>query len=117
MPPNLALRLSTVSHTLFSRNRKVRAQEGRLGQIMVRGLILATAGVIFISVLWAYSNLRSTALNYEISRARETQKQHLELNRMLRVELSHLTSISRLENLALTYDMGPPTPGQVVNLR
>ncbi len=116
MPTNLALRLSSVSHTLVARNRKVRTQESLWGKVLVAGLILAAVGIIFTCIFWAWSNLQSTTLNYQISQARETQKQHLELNRKLRVELSNLTSIARLEQLAEAFAMGPPTPGQVVKV-
>jgi cell division protein FtsL len=56
-------------------------------------------------------------MSYRISQAKEIQKQYLEMNRKLRIELSNLTAIHRLEKLALeTYGMGPPKPSQVVNL-
>lgn len=116
MPANLTMRLSAASHTLISRNRKVRTEGNLWGHILVWGLIGATGAVILISAVWAYAGHRCTELNYKISQAQEIQKQHLELNRQLRVEYSHLTSISRLEKLAATYEMGPPTPAQVVNV-
>lgn len=116
MPTNLALRLSTVSHTLIARNRKMRTQESPWGRVLVAGLILVTMGIIATSLFWAWSNLQSTTLNYQISQGKETQKQQLELNRKLRVEYSNLKSIARLENLAQTYEMGPPAPGQVVKV-
>jgi len=52
MPTNLALRLSTVSHTLVARNRKVRTQESTWGKVLVAGLILVTVGIIFTSLFW-----------------------------------------------------------------
>jgi cell division protein FtsL len=116
MSTNLALRLSTVSHTLVARNRKMRTQESTWGRILVAGLLLVTLGIVFTSIFWAWSNLQCTTLNYQISQGQEMQKQQLELNRKLRVELSNLSSIARLEKLAETYDMGPPTPGQVVKV-
>jgi len=116
MPTNLALRLSTVSHTIVARNRKVRTQESTWGKVLLAGLILVTVGIISTSLFWAWSNLQSTTLNYQISQGKELQKQQLELNRKLRVEYSNLTSIARLEKLAETYDMGPPASGQVVKV-
>jgi cell division protein FtsL len=116
MSTNLALRLSSVSHTLVARNRKMRTQESTWGKVLVAGLLLVTVGIIFTSIFWAWSNLQSTTLNYQISQAREMQRQYLELNRKLQVELSHLTSIARLEKLAETFEMGPPAPGQVVKV-
>jgi cell division protein FtsL len=116
MPTNLAVRLSAVSHTIVARNRKVRTQENTWGKMLVAGLILVTVGIILTSLFWAWSNLQSTTLNYQISQGKETQKQMLELNRKLRVEYSNLKSIARLEKLAQTYEMGPPGPGQVVQV-
>jgi cell division protein FtsL len=116
MPTNLALRLSTVSHTLVARNRKMRTQESLWGKVLVLGLILVALGIVFSSVFWAWSNLQSTTLNYQISQAQEEKKQHLKFNSKLRVEHSNLTSIARLEKLAASFDMGPPAPGQVVKV-
>ncbi len=115
MPTNLAIRLSTMSHTLVARNRKVPLQESRWGKFLWPGVVL-TLGIILSTFLWAYGNIQSINLNYRISEAQEIQKQHLELNRKLRVELSNLKSIARLEKLAATLEMGPPSPRQVVKV-
>ncbi|OGP74348.1 MAG: hypothetical protein A2Y80_07235 [Deltaproteobacteria bacterium RBG_13_58_19] len=113
----LSLRLYAVGHTLFSRNRKVSRHQRSWGGTLVAALVLATAGVIFISWVWSWSNLHRITMSYRISQAKEIQKQYLEMNRKLRIELSNLTAIHRLEKLALeTYGMGPPKPSQVVNL-
>jgi cell division protein FtsL len=83
---------------------------------LVAGLILAALGIVITCLFWAWTNLQITTLNYQIAQAREINKQHMELNKKLRVELSNLTSIARLEQLAATFDMGPPTAGQVVKV-
>lgn len=116
MPANLTLRLSAVSHSLVARNRKVRTQESPWSKALVAGLILAAMGIVITCVFWAWANLQITTLNYHIAQAREIKKQHIELNKKLRVEFSNLTSIARLEQLAAMYEMGPPTPGQVVKV-
>lgn len=116
MASSLTERISALGHTLISRNRKVTHYHWRWGKAVISGLIVATAVVILTSLLWAWSNLQATNLNYQISQAQETQKQYLELNRKLKIELSHLTAISRLERLAGDYQMGPPHPSQVVTL-
>jgi|UniRef100_A0A7C5AM13 cell division protein FtsL len=116
MPTNLVLRMSTFSQALLSRNRKLRVETNPWSRTLGRLLLFLLVGLTCICLLGAWVNLKLTALNYEISRARETQKQLMEINRKLRVELSHLTSISRLEKLAESYAMGPPRPGQVVKL-
>jgi len=116
MPANLTLRLSAVSHSLIARNRKVSTQASPWSRALVAGLILAAMGIVITCLFWAWANLQITTLNYHIAQAREIKKQHMELNKKLRVELSNLTSIARLEKLAATYEMGPPTPGQVVKV-
>jgi len=118
MASNITLRLSSVEELFISRNRKVASQQSsRWGKTGVMLLALLVAGFIFSSLVWAWANLQQTNLNYQISHAQETQKQYLELNRRLRIELSNLTSISRLEKLAVEqYGMGPPQPSQVVQL-
>jgi len=102
----------------MSRNRKlVNPQGSRWGKAGVMVLVLLVAGFIISSLVWAWTNLQQTTLNYQISQAQETQKQYLLLNRRLHVEHSSLTSIRRLEKLAVEqFDMGPPQPGQVVQL-
>lgn len=116
MPANLTLRLSAVSHSLMARNRKVRTQESPWSKALVIGLILAAMGIVITCVFWAWASLQITTLNYQIAQGREIKKQHMELNKKLRVELSNLTSIARLEHLAATFDMGPPASGQVVKV-
>lgn len=117
MSKGVSLRLSSVEQLLLSRNRKVARQSWRWGRAGVWIMIIMAAGFIFSSMVWAWANFQQITLNYQISRAQETQKQLLDLRRQLRVEHSALTSISRLERLAVEeYGMGPPQPHQVVHL-
>ena len=117
MPGNITLRLSSVEQLFISRNRKVVSQSRSWGRVGVWVLVLVAAGFVIASGVWTWANHHQTALNYQISQAQETQKQFLDLNRKLRIELSNLTSISRLERLAVEhFDMGPPQPYQVVHL-
>ena len=116
MSTNLALRLSTVSHTLIARNRKVRTQESTWEKVLVAGLLLVTVGIIFTSMFWAWSNLQCTNLNYQISQAQELQRQYLDFKKKMELEKTNLTSTARLERLAETYEMGAPAQGQVVKV-
>ncbi len=113
MPGNLALRLSAAGQVFISKNRKV-SHPWPWGRAVVAGLVLATVMVLFISMFLAWADLQFITQNYQISQAQETQKQYLDLNRKLRIELSNLTSISRLERLAAQYGMEAPLPSQVV---
>ena len=117
MPRSITVAINYVSHTLLARNRKVMASPSLWWRAVVAGVVLATALVIVSSVMWAWSNLQYINLCYQISQAQEIKKQYLELNSKLRIELSSLTTISRLEKLAAeTYAMSPPQPYQVVHL-
>jgi cell division protein FtsL len=81
-------------------------------------LILVTAGVMLTSLIYAWANLQIVTLNYQISHAQETTKQYLDLNQKLKLELSNMTAISRLEKLAVeTYEMGAPQPHQTFCLK
>ena len=115
MPNNLTIRLTTAGHAFISKNRKV-GHPWRWGKITISTVVLATAGVFFTSLLLAWADLQYITQSYQISQAQEIKKQHLDLNRKLRIELACLTSIHRLEKLAAEYDMGAPQPSQVVNL-
>jgi cell division protein FtsL len=115
MSSNLALRLTTVGQIFISKNRKV-SHPWRWGRIIIGGVVLATVGILFSSLLLAWTDLQYLTQSYQISQAQEIQKQHLDLNRKLRIELACLTSISRLEKLAVEYGMGAPQPSQVVKL-
>jgi cell division protein FtsL len=115
MPGNLALRLSAAGQVLISKNRKV-SHPWRWGRALVAGLVLATVGVLFTCMFLAWADLQYITQSYRISQAQETQKQYLDLNRKLRIELSVLTSVARLEKLAAQYGMEAPQASQVVKL-
>ncbi|RJR44156.1 MAG: hypothetical protein C4567_04750 [Deltaproteobacteria bacterium] len=116
MAKQVTLRLGNLEQLFMTRNRKVASQTSPWWKAGVTILVLAAAGFILASVVWAWANLQQTNLNYQISQAQETQKQYLEMRQKLRIEHSVLTSVSRLEKLAEQFGMGPPLPSQVVQL-
>ena len=115
MPANLALRLSAAGQIFISKNRKV-SHPWLWGRAVVAGLVLATVAVLFTCMFLAWADLQYITQSYQISQAQETQKQFLDLNRKLRIELSVLTAVPRLEKLAAQFGMEAPQPSQVVNL-
>jgi cell division protein FtsL len=115
MANNLTLRLTAAGQVFVSKNRKV-GQPWLWSRIVVTLVVLATAAVFCTSLTLAWADLQYINQSYEISQAQEIQKQYLDLNRKLRIELACLTSVQRLEQLAAQYDMGAPQPSQVVNL-
>ncbi len=115
MPSNLTIRLTAVGQDLVSRNRRL-SQPWRWGKAVVAAVVLATAAVMCTSLFYAWNDLQYLTLSYQISQAQEAQKQYLDLNRKLKIELANLTAISRLEKMAAAYNMGAPQPSQVVTL-
>ncbi len=115
MPANLSLRLSAAGQVFVSKNRKV-TYPWRWGSAAVAGLVLGALGVLFTCLFLAWADLQQITQSYQISRAQESQKQLLDLNGKLRIELSNLMGISRLEKLAAQLGMEKPTPSQVVKL-
>lgn len=115
MPDNLSIRLSAVEQAFISKNRKV-SHPWRWGGAVVTGLVLGTIAVLLTCLFLAWADLQNITQSYQISRAQESQKQLLDLNGKLRIELSNLTAISRLEKLAAQMGMEAPKPSQVVNL-
>lgn len=116
MPANLTLRLHTMNQVLFAKNRKLTQSESRWGRVAVAALITATLSIIATSLTWAWGNLQIVTLNYQISQAQEIQKHYRELNDKLKIELSNLRGISRLERLAEAHGMSSPQPSQVIHL-
>ena len=115
MASNLTLRLSEAGQVLISKNRKV-GQPWRWTGIAMSLVVLVTAGVFFTCMFQSWADLQYITQSYEISQAQEIQIQYLDLNRKLRIELTCLTSIQRLEQLAAQYNMGAPHPSQIVYL-
>lgn len=115
MPSNLSLRINTLGQIFISKNRKV-SHPWRGGKAVVAVLVLITAGVLMISLFSGWADFQYISQSYQISQDQETQKQLLDMNRKLRIELANLSAISRLEKLAADYGMGAPLPSQVVTL-
>jgi cell division protein FtsL len=81
-------------------------------------LIFLLTGLVITGCLFAWSHIHYYSQNYQISHLYTEQKELQNTNRKLRVELTNLKSLGRLERLAReNYNMAPPEPRQVVNLR
>jgi cell division protein FtsL len=115
MANNLTMRLTAAGQVFASKNRKV-SHPWLWGRVVVGAVVLATAFVLFTSIFLAWADLQYITQSYQISQDQETQKQYLDLNNKLRIELASLTAISRLEKLAAENGMGAPQPFQVVKL-
>jgi cell division protein FtsL len=90
----------------------------QIGRGKMTILIVLLTGMVVTGILFAWSHLQFLTLNYQISQIYSEQKELQDLNRKLRVELTNLKSLSRLERLAIEkFNMAAPEPQQVVNLR
>ena len=90
----------------------------QIGKGKMSLLIFLLAGMVVTGCLFAWSHLQFYSQNYQISQIYAEQKELQNINRKLRVELTNLKSLARLEHLAKeTYNMAPAEPQQVVNLR
>jgi cell division protein FtsL len=90
----------------------------QIGRVKMTLLIFLLAGMVVTGCLFAWSHLHYYSQNYQISQIYSEQKELQNLNRKLRIELTNLKSLSRLERLATeTYNMAPAGPQQVVTLR
>ena len=90
----------------------------QIGRGKMTIVIVLLVGMVITGCLFAWSHLHFLTHNYQISQIYSDQKELQNINRKLRVELTNLKSLARLERLAMeTYNMAPPQPHQVVNLR
>lgn len=90
----------------------------QLGAGRLTLLFLAIAAMVILGLLFAWSQLQYIHLNYQISKIYQEQKELQDLNRKLRIELSSLKSLPRLERLAAEeLQMAPPAPHQIIVLR
>lgn len=90
----------------------------QLGTGRMTLLLLCLTAIISLGLLFVWCQLQHLSLSYQISKIYQEHKEHLDLNRKLRIELSNLKSLPRLERLALEeYRMAPPQPHQIVIIR
>jgi len=81
-------------------------------------IIVFTTVVVLTGCVVIWSHVQITTYNYQISELYQERKELANWQRKLRVELNYLQSLERLERLAVEqYNMAPPEPHQVINLR
>ncbi|MFP3867467.1 MAG: cell division protein FtsL [Desulfobacteraceae bacterium] len=117
---NRTARASLIDQVFFPDNRKVKRHSPvlQLGKTKFLSFFLVLAAAVATALLFVYTDLKYITLNYQISEAFSQQKQLYDLNRKLRIELTNLKSLGRLEKLAVEkYNMAPPESGQIVYLQ
>ncbi len=76
-------------------------------------LLLWTAAALF----YAFTSVAGQNLSYTLSRELETQREVIEVQRQLKVELGILQAPERLEREAARLGLAAPGPGQVRTLK
>jgi hypothetical protein len=77
---------------------------------------VAAVGVIALGFATLMVRLEVTQEGYRLSALRADNLKLEEDNRNLRLGVAELASRERLRGLASKFNLGPPTPGQVVTL-
>lgn len=80
--------------------------------------ILLTSGILLVGLLfYVWQHIQVVRLGYQIERLRTEQVALVQDSKSLRVELSRLRSLTRVEELARRkLGMVNPVPGQVIRL-
>ncbi len=113
-------RSASLDKIVIGDNRRLSARQAvaRLSKSCLAVLLVLLLGAVGTGIFLVYVNLQNTTLSYEISHLFTEQKELQDLNRKLRIELASVKSLARLETLAIEqYNMGPPEPKQVVQVR
>ncbi|HDR14582.1 MAG TPA: cell division protein FtsL [Desulfobacteraceae bacterium] len=119
-------RKDIVSNMKGSRNvetgvgpRNTRIKSARMKLTARQMLIVVATVIIFMtcSIGYVWSNFEGTQLGYSISRLKSEERQLLNRNKQLKVELAYLKSSERLERIALEkLGMKWPSRDQIVVL-
>ena len=73
--------------------------------------------ILLGALLYVWQHIHVVRLGYEIERLRENQAALVQENKTLRLEMGHLRSLKRVEEIARTrLGMVTPKPGQVVQI-
>jgi len=101
-----------------NRHQTLEYPRANLGWAKLFIIIVFTTVLVLTGCVVIWSHVQITTYNYQISELYQEQKELDNWQRKLRVELNHLQSLERLERLAVEqYNMAPPGPQQVINLR
>ena len=120
MPPISSSRSASLDKIVIGDNRRVSAGQAiiRFSRSKMSAILVLLVGAVVAGLFLVYVHLQNITLSYQISQLFEQQKELKDFNRKLRIELANVKSLARLEVLAAEkFDMGPPDPKQVVQVR
>ncbi len=101
-----------------NRHQTLEYPVANLGWAKLFIVIVFTTVLVLTGCVIIWSHVQITTYNYQIAELYQELKELDYCQRKLRVELNYLQSLERLERLAVErYNMAPPEPHQVINLR
>ena len=80
--------------------------------ISIRVLVLGLVVLCLAGIFYAYSSVRALNLSLQASQALSVQHELIETSRRLKMELSNLRSMERLEQQAVSMGLLRPAPHQ-----
>jgi len=83
------------------RNTRVKSAPVRLSARQLLVVVVTVIVFMTCSIGYVWSNFEGTRLGYSISRLKDEERQLLNINKQLKVELAYLKSSERLERVAL----------------
>ncbi len=99
------------------RNTRIKSSPVRLTARQLLVVVVTVIVFMTCSIGYVWSNFEGTQLGYSISRLKSEERQLLNINKQLKVELAYLKSSERLERVAIeALDMKWATRDQVIVL-
>lgn len=83
------------------RNTRIKSAPVRLTAKQLLVVVVTVIVFMTCSIGYVWSNFEGTKLGYSISRLKNEERQLLNINKQLKVELAYLKSSERLERVAL----------------
>jgi hypothetical protein len=98
-------------------NRRLAAEETAGISLGIKTLVLLLALLTAAGLFYAWCSVKGLNHSYELSKELETQREQLEMDRRLKVELNSLRGPERLEREAARLNLSAPKPEQLRGLK
>jgi cell division protein FtsL len=100
------------------RNTIPRPEVRALPAFRILTVLIITLSITIVILIYVWSHIQMTRLEYEVAEAIHTKEQLLEEQRRLRLEVATLKSPQRIEAIARNrLQMTYPEPGQVIVIK
>ncbi len=101
----------------FSLRHKNKPLKGQGLGVSLRLVVASLCLLTLVGIFYAYSSVRALNTSYQISQALSVQHELNETGRRLKVELSNLRSMERLEQQSASFGLVKPQPSQLRRLQ